>query len=151
MRWTVRAPGRGARVIDTSQLARKAVCNTLSQQPMKRLRFSALAALAGMLFLQAAIAFAPCEMPENAGMAAMQAEAMPDCHEQADDAPNLCLAHCQSQDQTLSKLQPQLPDLAQPQSVIIAWQPSRPAHVPAVRVVPLAAPPPRILFQSFLL
>ena len=118
---------------------------------MKRLRFSALAALAGMLFLQAAIAFAPCEMPENAGMAAMQAEAMPDCHEQADDAPNLCLAHCQSQDQTLSKLQPQLPDLAQPQSVIIAWQPSRPAHVPAVRVVPLAAPPPRILFQSFLL
>ena len=118
---------------------------------MKRSRFSAVAALAGMLFLQAAIAFAACEMPGGAGMAAMQAAAMPDCHEQGDDPPNLCLAHCQSQDQTLSKLQPQLPDLAQPPSAIMVWQPPRPLDVSVARLVPLAAPPPRILFQSFLL
>ena len=113
---------------------------------------AALAALAGMLFLQAALAFAECELPGNAaGMAAMQAAAMPDCHDQANDAPGLCLAHCQSQDQTLNKLQAQLADLAPPQSPVMVWQPPRPRPLPVERVAPLAAPPPRILFQSFLL
>ena len=108
-----------------------------------------------MLFLQAAIAFAACEMPAGAmaGMhgATMHGDAMPDCHEQPDDPPNLCLAHCQSEDQTLTKLQPQLPDLAQSRAAIMVWQPPRPVYVPIAAFVPLAAPPPRILFQSFLL
>lgn len=122
---------------------------------MKRSRFPALTALAAMLFLQAAIAFAACEMPAGTGMAthgaAMQGDAMPDCHDQADDPPNLCLAHCQSQDQALSKLQPQLPDLVATQTIITVSPRPRPLYVPVTAFAPLAAPPPRILFQSFLL
>ena len=114
-------------------------------------RFSALTAIAAMLFLQAAIAFAECEMPAGGGIAAMHGGAGPDCHDQAGDAQNLCLAHCQSQDQVLSTLQPQLLDLAAPRAVVTVSQPPRSLYVPVVAFVPLAAPPPRILFQSFLL
>lgn len=111
-----------------------------------------LAALAGMLFLQAAIAFAPCELPgRSAAMAAAAAmAAMPDCHEA--DAANLCLAHCASEDQTLTKAQLELPQLAVPAVMPITFAPqvvysvkSRPAYLAA------AGPPPRILFQSLLL
>lgn len=107
-----------------------------------------------MLFLQAAIAFAACEMPGGAGLAGMHAahgEAMPDCHDPADDPPSLCVAHCQNQEQALGKLQPQMPDLAAPRTVVMAARPPRSLYVPVAAFVPLAAPPPRILFQSFLL
>lgn len=110
-----------------------------------------LAALAAMLFLQAAYAFAACELPEGrSGMAAMHAAAMPGCHEaQAPEA--LCLAHCQAEDQTLGKLQPGLPDLPLPPArVHIAPAPMR-AQAPMPPVVPHAGPPPRILYQSLLL
>ena len=110
---------------------------------------AALAGLAGMLFLQAAIALAPCELPgRSAAMArAVAMAAMPDCHE-ADEA-NLCLAHCESEDQTLLKVQLELPQLAAPAATpipivrkILATE--RPAPYLAA-----AGPPPRILFRSF--
>ena len=114
---------------------------------------AALAALAGLLFLQVAIAFAPCEMPgRSAAMAMVVAMAgMPDCHE-ADEA-NLCLAHCASEDQTVLKVQLDLPDLS--------MHPAAPIRVaqgdiaipaePPVPYLAAAGPPPRIRFQSFLL
>jgi len=111
-----------------------------------------LSALAGMLFLQAAIAFAPCELPGRSAATAMAATmaAMPDCHEA--DAVNLCLAHCASEDQTLFKVPLELPDLALPAAAPIAF--IRPRFSP-VKATPAyfaaAGPPPRILFQSFLL
>ena len=111
-----------------------------------------LAALAGMLFLQAAIAFAPCELPGRSAATAMAATmaAMPDCHEA--DAANLCLAHCASEDQTLFKVQLELPGHVLPAAAPIAF--IRPGFSP-VKAAPAylvaAGPPPRILFQSFLL
>ena len=119
---------------------------------MRRLA-AAFAALAGMLFLQAAIAFAPCEAPgRSAATAAAAAMAgMPDCHES--DAANLCLAHCASQDQTLLKVSLELPQLALPPatpSVVPATTLVLPAHWPAVHCR-AAGPPARILFRSFLL
>lgn len=114
---------------------------------------SSVAALAGMLFLQAAIAFAPCDLPgRSAAMAhAVAMAAMPDCHE-ADEA-NLCLAHCASEDQTVMKVQLALPDLALPAAMPIGVAPEN--AFPAVQSpraqLAAAGPPPRILFQSFLL
>ena len=114
---------------------------------------AALAGLAGMLFLQAAIAFAPCELPGRSAATAMAAAmaAMPDCHE-ADEA-NLCLAHCASEDQTLLKLQLELPQLAVPAATPILALQHRPVLATGRPAPHLAAagPPPRILFQSFLL
>ena len=114
---------------------------------------AALAALAGLLFLQAAIAFAPCELPgRSAAMAMVVAmAAMPDCHE-ADQA-TLCLAHCASEDQTLLKLQLELPQLALPAAapdVVLKSLPVLPKERPAPYLA-AAGPPARILFQTFLL
>jgi hypothetical protein len=120
---------------------------------MRRRFRSVLLALAGMLFLQAAIAFAPCELPGRSaatGMAAAMA-GMPDCHEA--DAANLCLAHCASQDESLLKVSLELPQLATPPATPIVVA----ARIAALRVdkpgLPLSAagPPARILFRSFLL
>ncbi len=120
----------------------------------RRSATAALAALAGMLFLQVAIAFAACELPDgSAAMAiAMSQSDMPDCHDGTGDA-NLCVAHCSSQDQTVAKAQFNVPDLA-----VRSAMPIRLVHDEAprnilVRAAPLAAagPPARILFQSFLL
>lgn len=112
-----------------------------------------LAALAGMLFLQVAIAFAPCELPgRSAAMArAVAMISMPDCHE-ADEA-NLCLAHCTNEDQALLKIQLELPQLAMPAATpIVVLQNKRvSATEKPLRYLAAAGPPPRILFQSFLL
>ena len=120
-------------------------------QLRRRNLLGALAAMAAMLFLQAAHAFAACELPGGRAGMAMHAAAMPDCHE-AQSPEALCLAHCQAEDQTLGKLQPGLPDIAHPPAALIyiAAAPLR-THAPLPPVVPAAGPPPRILYQSLLL
>ena len=102
-----------------------------------------------MLFLQAAIAFAPCDLPgHQAGMAAMQG--MPDCDTPLDSAA-LCLATTHNEDQAPGKTQAGVPDLAAPAAGVRAGQPAAPPPVRAERIIPTGSPPPRILFQSFLL
>lgn len=114
---------------------------------------SVLAALAGLLFLQAAIAFAPCELPGRSAATAMAAAmaGMPDCHE-ADQA-NLCLAHCAGEDQAILKVQVDLPDLAAPAALppMGVVRKNERATIEAPPFLAAAGPPPRILFQSFLL
>jgi hypothetical protein len=113
---------------------------------------AALAGLAGMLFLQAAIAFAPCGLPDRAAATAMAIAmaSMPGCEEGG--TASLGVAHCTLQDQAVLTAEIQIPELAAP-----AAQPLRPtpALVLAAVVVPpyvaAAGPPPRIRFQSFLL
>lgn len=116
---------------------------------------AAFAALAGMLFLQAAMAFAACDLPGEAASAmtaAMMQPATPECHE-ADQNTALCVGHCQGEHQTFGKAQSNLPDLSAPPPLrIAAWRPVlRPsqgfARTPGVAV----GPPARILFQSLLL
>ena len=111
----------------------------------------AVVALAGMLFLQAAVALAPCETPGRSAALARAAAmaAMPQCPES--DQASLCLAHCASEDQTILKVALELPQLVVPAAPVPAFPANLPtAEKPAPHLA-AAGPPPRILFQSFLL
>lgn len=112
--------------------------------------------LAVMLFAQVAITFAGCDLIRSTPsrvLAAVGHEASEQgCHEQSRNA-NLCLAHCEGEDLSLDKpqvkvhalfLQPVLavraPAAAQKDTI------ANPPHPEA-----WGDPPPRILFQSFLI
>lgn len=103
-----------------------------------------------MLFLQAAIAFASCEQPDHrTGVVPMHE--MADCDMPLDSA-TLCLAKTHNEDQALGKTQAGVPDLAAPAAAVRNWQPTVRPLARVERIVPTASsPPPRILFQSFLL
>ena len=117
---------------------------------------AATAALAAMLFAQAALALASCDLGRSAASpmhaaAAHEAQAAP-CHEPVDSA-NLCIAHCRNNDQSLDKPQVKAPVLP-----LAPALPGHFAHAPCyervawTRMAALpAGPPPRILFQSFLI
>lgn len=117
--------------------------------------YAALAALAAMLFAQAAFALAACDpsgMPSRAQMIVAQGAAHAECHQPADNA-NLCFAHCQSGEQTLDKHQVKVPD-APLLGIQVArvWREALHAArdiqpVPS----PAAGPPPRILFRTLLI
>ena len=120
----------------------------------RSMRGIALAALAAMLFMQAAFAVAACQdyrTQARAVMVASQQAGGSPCHE-ADPNAGLCMAHCQGMDQTLDKHQVKAPLVAAallpaPRSLQAAILPSAPlARVPCL----IAGPPARILFQSFL-
>ena len=73
------------------------------------------------------------------------------CHEPADNV-SLCLAHCQTAEQTLDKHQVKVLDLSLQIVLLVA----RPDGRPAMRWIarsysPVAGPPPRILFRSLLI
>ena len=75
------------------------------------------------------------------------------CHEEPTQNANICLAHCLSADQSADT----------PQVVVHAWNGTTPLNIvvadnrtyPSVamrHMLPLpAAPPPRVLFQTFLI
>ena len=107
-----------------------------------------------LLFAQAALALAGCDWVRAAPALAIAASSsQPPCHEAPAVNTNLCLAHCLSADQSADT----------PQVVVPVWVDRAPITVVAidrwiVRAVDVqyvlpwpSAPPPRILFQSFLI
>lgn len=120
------------------------------------LHAASLAALAAMLFAQAAFALAACDPARAASLALMivaQTAEYAACHEPADNA-NLCLAHCQGGAQTLDKHQVKVPELSL--QTVVAVRPWQEARQPIIRWTPrapspTAGPPPRILFRSLLI
>jgi hypothetical protein len=120
---------------------------------MNRMSRRAIARIlaATLLFAQAIVAFADCQMPTRSPAAAIAAKPAP-CHESSGEK-NLCVAHCLAADQSLDKPQvsPLAPALApvlvlhEAMQVPQSW--SRPQH----RVTAAIGPPPRIRFQSLLL
>lgn len=107
-----------------------------------------------LLFAQAALALAGCDWLRAAPALAISASAsQPPCHEEPTANANLCLAHCLSADQSA----------VTPQVVVPVWIDSPPITVAVIDrwtgraedlrfVLPRpSAPPPRILFQSFLI
>jgi len=123
----------------------------------RTLRMFAKALLGALLFAQTALVFAACgsawRAPALVIALADQEVDSTNCHEQGGNA-NLCLAHCLGEDQSLDKPLVKVPAL----SAVPVF------YVPAVLVLPheacvlrclavphAAGPPPRILFQSFLL
>ena len=107
-----------------------------------------------LLFTQGALAVAGCDWLRAAPALAIAASSsQPPCHEAPAVNTNLCLAHCLSADQSADT----------PQVVVPVWVDRAPITVVAidrwiVRAVDVqyvlpwpSVPPPRILFQSFLI
>ncbi|SRR5258706_10647086 len=118
-----------------------------------RIRSASKIMLFALMFAQAAIASAICDMPDWAPAQAIAQGAVLPCHEEPVQNSNLCLAHCLSADQSADT----------PQVVVPAWSVAAPLTVSVVvrcrgefvalrHMLPHpGAPPPRILFQSFLI
>ena len=119
------------------------------------LHAAGIAALAAMLFAQAAFALAACDPARAASRALMiaaQTAEYATCHEPADNA-NLCLPHCQGREQTLDKHQVKVPGVSvQAMLPARAWREARQPILWAPRApFPAAGPPLRILFRSLLI
>lgn len=121
------------------------------------LKAMARLALAALLFAQAAVVLAACESVRRApALAIASAEHLgggENCHEQGINV-NLCLVHCLGEDQSLDKPAGKVQSVTAPailfvQTPLRAMQFSRAPR--SVTVPPATAPPPRILFQSFLI
>ena len=74
----------------------------------RRLRLAAFAGLAAVLFSQAALVLAACNLedggPSRARAVSMSAaEPVAPCHEEVPAADTLCLAHCQASEQTVDQ------------------------------------------------
>lgn len=109
--------------------------------------------LGAMLFAQAAIAAAACNAPDRSPAMAFEDEVAMPCHEAPPQNKNLCLAHCLSADQSADTLQVVVPawNGAAAFIVAVAGYASKPVAMPRRMAPRAAAPPPRILFQSFLI
>ncbi len=108
--------------------------------------------LAVMLFAQAAITFAACELIRSSGMPSMAIRVASDepCHDQG-GAANLCVAHCQADDLSLDKPQTKVGAFILQSVLTVPLRAALPKQS-NVSVAPdaWADPPPRILLHRFL-
>ncbi len=110
--------------------------------------------LGAMLFAQAAIAAAACDWARVAPAQAIMAKAgEPSCHEEPAKNANLCLAHCLGNDQSADTPQVAIPAWNQASFLVIVDLERAPVLKSVLHYTPPhpGAPPPRILFQSFLI
>jgi len=122
----------------------------------RALHAAGILALAAMLFAQAALALASCELirrtPAHAMAMALEDAQAARCHEPAKNL-NLCLVHCKSDDQTLDKPLVKIPpaSLESLPAIRVEHEPQV-AELASVRLpTPIAGPPRHILFQSLLI
>jgi hypothetical protein len=117
-----------------------------------RVRTISKAVLFVLFFAQAVTAYAACEMPDRAPARAVSHEAMP-CHEEPAPNTNLCLVHCLSGDQSADTPQIAIPAWNCAAILTIEILDRSAIHSTALlHYLPRpAAPPPRILFHSFLI
>jgi hypothetical protein len=110
-------------------------------------------ALAALFFAQAAIAAAACAMPDRVPAMAFGNEMAMPCHDAPPQNKNLCLAQCLSADQSADTPQIVVPAWTRTVGLVVmaAGHVSDPVVVPRRMTPRAAAPPPRILFQSFLI
>ena len=123
------------------------------------LRLGALSGLGAMLFAQAALALAACNVAQQPSPSAALAmsvaqEAGSDCHEAEPSDNALCVAHCQVSGPSLDKT-PAQPAVAPLLTLApVPWRAALP-HVVAPAFAreapPAASPPARILFQTLLI
>lgn len=117
-----------------------------------RIRRVAQVLLGALLFAHAAISAAACDRLDRApAQAVIQQETMPCDAESAQNA-NLCLSHCLNADQRADTPQFIVPVWSDATSLAVAIVDVWTGHVAGRQDVVLrsAAPPPRILFQTFL-
>jgi len=110
--------------------------------------------LGAMLFAQAALAVAVCDWLRAAPAQALAARAAESsCHEQPVRNVNLCLAHCLGGAQSADTPQVAIPAWSQASFLVIVGIEIVPAPQTVLRYTlpQQGAPPPRILFQTFLI
>jgi hypothetical protein len=109
--------------------------------------------LGAMLFAQAAIAAAACDWLRVAPAQALMAKAgEPTCHDEPARNANLCLTHCLGSDQSADTPQVATPAWSQAYFLVIADVERAHPQADLRYTLPRpGAPPPRILFQSFLI
>ena len=117
----------------------------------RRRRSIARLLVAAALFAQAAFALAACDLADRTPVQAIAQSSQP-CH-QPETSTNLCVSHCLASDQSLDKPMVFVPALfaGAPLVVVRISPPAAPAHAVRETAKPAAGPPPRILFQSFLI
>ena len=107
-----------------------------------------------LLFAQAALAVAACDWLRVAPAKAIMAKAgEPSCHEEPTKNTNLCLSHCLGNDQSADTPQVNIPAWSRAFFLVIAGIEGAPVPQAVLRyTLPQpGAPPPRILFQTFLI
>lgn len=117
-------------------------------------RFVARLLLGALFFAQAALAVATCDSLRMTPAQALAAQAAkPTCHEVPAENTNLCLAHCLSADQNSDTPQIHVHAWTPAPLVILAASPTvaTPEVIRRGALPHAGAPPPRILFQSFLI
>jgi hypothetical protein len=107
-----------------------------------------------VMFAQAALAMAACDWLQAAPARAIAGKSVEaPCHEEPATNANLCLAHCLNADQSADTPQVDIPAWADSPPITVAviyrWT-GRAENLRFVLPRP-SAPPPRILFQSFLI
>ena len=123
----------------------------MSARPIKRF---AVVLLGALLFAQAALAVAACDWLRVAPAQAIMAKAgEPSCHEEPAQSANLCLSHCLGNDQSADTPQVAVPAWNQASFLaMVAFEsatlPQGSRHYALTRP---GAPPPRILYHSFLI
>lgn len=117
-----------------------------------RLRAARLV-LGFFLAWQGVLAFAACEWSErSAARAVASAAASEPCHSGDQEmAASLCIAHCVSGTQSFDKSAIKFPALAVASILVLhsrlEWPTPRAGEIP----LPIAGPPPRILFRTLLI
>ena len=122
-----------------------------SRRTVKRI---ASIVLGAMLFAQAALAAAACDWLRVAPAQAIMAKVgEPSCHEEPAQSANLCLSHCLGNDQSADTPQVAIPAWNQASFLVIVDLERAPVLKAVLHYTPPhpGAPPPRILFQSFLI
>ncbi len=110
--------------------------------------------LGTMLFAQAALAVAACDwLRVSPAQAIMAKTGEPSCHEEPAQSANLCLSHCLGNDQSADTPQVAVPTWNQSSVLVVTDFELAPAPGTALRyTLPYpGAPPPRILYHSFLI
>ncbi len=120
----------------------------------RRVRGTAGILLGVLLFAQAALAVAACDWLRVAPAQAISAQVgEPSCHDTPARNANLCLAHCLGGDQSADTPQVAIPASSQLVVLVIARTGGAPV-LEAFQQFALhrpGAPPPRILYHSFLI
>lgn len=123
----------------------------MSARPIKRF---AVVLLGALLFAQAALAVAACDWLRVSPAQAIMAKAgEPSCHEDQAKYANLCLSHCLGNDQSAGTPQIAVPAWNRSSLLVIADIELAPApRIALSYTLPYpGAPPPRILYHSFLI
>lgn len=121
-------------------------------------RWTAMLLLAVVAFAQASLAYSACQLERNSLSKAIRPAAAAvhrDCESpivtEWTKYPNRCLMHCSADLQTVGAAVALIRAPAAAPVLVLDWPQERAAMHTGLDAAPAGAPPPRILFHSFLI